>query len=332
MTALVPTLPMTEEPAAPAGRRMHIGRDVVTTGLWVAMGAAAVYFLAPQADALAESIGSLAQADPFWLLAGIALVGARYVVSALALAAAAGSGLPFFPTTMVQLATSFVGRLTPEGIGWLVLNQRYLEKAGLSRASAGAALALRVAAGGVTRVGIVAIVAVPVGRQAFTALDLSVPWLAIVLAIAALALLLGAVGYSLRSRTPRVVTALRSAASAVSEALRTPRRAAMLFGGSAATTLLYVLTLAVSLAAVDAGVPFLQLFAMYLAVTAVAAASPTPGNLGALELALTGGLTTLGVPTGTAVGAVLIFRLLTFWLPLVPGFLALRYLHRGGHL
>jgi uncharacterized protein (TIRG00374 family) len=93
-----------------------------------------------------------------------------------------------------------------------------------------------------------------------------------------------------------------------------------------------VLTLWVSLVAVDAGVPFLQLFAMYLAATALAAASPTPGNLGALELALTGGLGTLSVPTGTALGAVLIFRLLTFWLPLVPGFLAFRYLHRGGHL
>jgi undecaprenyl-diphosphatase len=323
---------MTEEPAAPAERPIHIGRGTLYTGLWAVMGAAAVYFLAPQADALAESVGALAEADPRWLLAGIALVAARYVASALSLAAAAGSGLPFFPTTLVQLATSFVGRLTPEGIGWLVLNQRYLEKAGMSRASAGAALALRVAVGGVTRVAIVGIVAVLVGRQAFTALDLSVPWLAIVLAIAALGLVLSATGYALRSRTPRVVASLRSAASAVADALRTPHRAAVLFGGSAATTLLYVLTLAVSLAAVDADVPFLQLFAMYLATTAVAAASPTPGNLGALELALTGGLATLSVPTGTAVGAVLIFRLLTFWLPLVPGFLALRHLHRSGHL
>lgn len=332
MTALAPNLPMTAVPAAAAGRRIHIGRGVIYTGLWALMGVAAVYFLAPQVDALADSVGALAQADPLWLLAGIALVAARYVASALSLAAAAGNGLPFLPTTMVQLATSFVGRLTPEGIGWLVLNQRYLEKAGLSRASAGAALALRVAAGGVTRVAIVGIVAVLVGRQAFTALDLSIPWLAIVLGIAALALVLGATGYTLRSRTPRIVASLRSAASSVAGALRTPRRAAVLFGGSAATTLLYVLTLAVSLAAVDAGVPFLQLFAMYLAMTAVAAASPTPGNLGALELALTGGLTTLSIPMGTAVGAVLIFRLLTFWLPLVPGFLAFRYLHRGGHL
>ena len=126
--------------------------------------------------------------------------------------------------------------------------------------------------------------------------------------------------------------ALRSAGSAIAAALRSPRRAAVLFGGSAATTLLYVLTLGVSLAAVDAEVPFVPLFAMYLASTAAAAASPTPGNLGALELAMTGGLTTLSVPAGTALGAVLIYRLLTFWLPLLPGFVAFRYLHRGGYL
>lgn len=332
MTAIAPALAMPDEPAASARPRTRIGRNIIYTAAWLAMGAAALYFLAPQTGALTKSIGALAHANPLWLLAGLGLVAARYAAASLSLAAAAGTGLPFLPTTMVQLATSFVGRLTPEGIGWLVLNQRYLEKAGFSRASAGSALALRIAAGGVTRVAIVGVVAALVGREAFAALDLSVPWLAVILGMAALALVLGATGFALRSRTPRITAALRSAASAIADALRSPRRAAVLFGGSAATTLLYVLTLAVSLAAVDAGVPMLQLFAMYLAATAVAAASPTPGNLGALELALTGGLATFSVPTGTALGAVLIFRLLTFWLPLLPGFLAFRYLHRGGHL
>jgi undecaprenyl-diphosphatase len=291
-----------------------------------------VFFLAPQAGALADSIDVVAGANLGWVLGGVALVTTRYAVSSLALAAAAGGSVPFIPTTMVQLATSFVGRLTPEGIGWLVLNQRFLEKIGFERARAAAALALRMAAGGVTRVAIVAIVAALVGREALTALDLSIPWLAMVLAVAALAFLVGAVAYALRNRAPRMTSALRSAGTSIAAALRSPRRSAVLFGGSAATTLLYVLTLGVSLAAVNADPPFLQLFAIYLASTAVAAASPTPGNLGALELALTGGLTTLSVPTGTALGAVLIYRLLTFWLPLLPGFLAFRYLHRGGYL
>ena len=317
----------------PSGRtRPRLTRRIAYTAIWLGLGAAAVFFLAPQAGALVESVDVVARSNPLWVLAGVALVAARYAVSALSLAAAAAESLPFRPTTMVQLATSFIGRLTPEGVGWLVLNQRFLEKVGLERAAAAAALALRMAAGGVTRVAIVAVVAALVGREALTALDLSIPWLSIVLAVAALALLTGAIAYGLRSRAPRMTAALRSAGSAIAAAMRSPRRAAVLFGGSAATTLLYVLTLGASLAAVDASVPFLQLFAMYLASTAIAAASPTPGNLGALELALTGGLTTLSVPTGTALGAVLIYRLLTFWLPLLPGFLAFRYLHRGGYL
>ena len=310
----------------------RVSRRILYGAVWLALGAAAVFFLAPQAGALADSIGILASANIVWVLAAVALVAARYAVSSIALAAAAGDGVPFVPATMVQLATSFVGRLTPEGVGWLVLNQRFLEKIGFERPAAAAALALRMTAGGLTRVAIVAIVAALVGREALAALDLSIPWLGVVLAVAALAILVGAVAYGLSRRAPRMTAALRSAGASIAAALRSPRRAAILFGGSAATTLLYVLTLAVSLAAVDANPPFLQLFATYLASTAIAAASPTPGNLGALELALTGGLTTLSVPTGTALGAVLMYRLLTFWLPLVPGFLAFRYLHRGGYL
>ena len=71
---------------------------------------------------------------------------------------------------------------------------------------------------------------------------------------------------------------------------------------------------------------------VYLAGTAIAAASPTPGNLGAVELTLTAGLTGIGVPPATAFAGVLLYRLLTFWLPIVPGFLALGSLRKASHL
>ena len=112
----------------PRGRaRPRVSRRIIYAAIWLLMGAAAVFFLAPQAGALAESVDVLARANLVWVLAGVALVAARYVVSAIALAAAAGENLPLVPTTMVQLATSFIGRLTPEGVGWLVLNQRFLD-------------------------------------------------------------------------------------------------------------------------------------------------------------------------------------------------------------
>jgi undecaprenyl-diphosphatase len=70
--------------------------------------------------------------------------------------------------------------------------------------------------------------------------------------------------------------------------------------------------------------------AVYLAAAALAAAAPTPGGLGAIEAALVAGLTGVGMQPGPAVSAVLLYRLATYWLPVLPGWLCWRSLqHRG---
>jgi uncharacterized membrane protein YbhN (UPF0104 family) len=50
--------------------------------------------------------------------------------------------------------------------------------------------------------------------------------------------------------------------------------------------------------------------------------------LGAVEGALTLGLTVAGLPAQTATSAVLLFRMLTFWLPVLPGWAAFTYLQK----
>jgi undecaprenyl-diphosphatase len=65
---------------------------------------------------------------------------------------------------------------------------------------------------------------------------------------------------------------------------------------------------------------------VYLAGVLIAAPSPTPGNLGAIEAALILGLTVFGAPLGQAVATVLVYRLLTFWLPVLLGYLSIRQL------
>jgi glycosyltransferase 2 family protein len=60
----------------------------------------------------------------------------------------------------------------------------------------------------------------------------------------------------------------------------------------------------------------------------VGSAAPTPGGLGAVEIALSTGLAAVGVPSTAAVSGVLLFRLATFWLPVPLGGLALRRLRR----
>jgi len=56
--------------------------------------------------------------------------------------------------------------------------------------------------------------------------------------------------------------------------------------------------------------------------------SPTPGGLGFVESALILVLTSLGVPSGGATVVTLAFRGLTFWIPFLLGFVALRWAAR----
>ena len=71
---------------------------------------------------------------------------------------------------------------------------------------------------------------------------------------------------------------------------------------------------------------------VYLAGSTLGQAAPTPGGLGAVEAAYIAGLTLAGVDSGVAVSATLLFRLLTFWLPTIPGYWSFNWLQRVGSL
>ena len=75
---------------------------------------------------------------------------------------------------------------------------------------------------------------------------------------------------------------------------------------------------------------FAQVGAVYLGSSVIAAAAPTPGGLGAMEAALVAGFTAVGMDPAIAVAAVLSYRLATFWLPILPGWLSFRHLDRRG--
>jgi glycosyltransferase 2 family protein len=67
---------------------------------------------------------------------------------------------------------------------------------------------------------------------------------------------------------------------------------------------------------------------VYLTGSALAQAAPTPGGVGAVEAVLIAGLTAVGVDKEVAVPSVFLFRLATFWLPVLPGWLAFHHLTR----
>jgi len=103
-------------------------------------------------------------------------------------------------------------------------------------------------------------------------------------------------------------------------------------GGILLLNLSYIAVLFACVQAFGGTLSVVAVAVVYLAGATIGQAAPTPGGLGAVEAVLSAGLTAAGLDAGTAVSAVLLFRLVTFWVPTVPGYLALNKLTRDGLL
>jgi glycosyltransferase 2 family protein len=107
-----------------------------------------------------------------------------------------------------------------------------------------------------------------------------------------------------------------------------PAKLAAGIGGALLVAAAYIGCLAVSVRAFGGALPIVAIAVVYLTGTAIGSAVPTPGGIGAVEAALAAGLTAAGLHGSVAFSSVLLFRVVTFWLPVPVGWVALNYLQR----
>jgi uncharacterized protein (TIRG00374 family) len=81
--------------------------------------------------------------------------------------------------------------------------------------------------------------------------------------------------------------------------------------------------------AVKAGVPWTRVVLVYCAGTIASSFNVTPGGLGVTEGVLTAGLVASGLKPGLALGSALAFRLVSFWLVALVGWIVFAGLRRG---
>jgi glycosyltransferase 2 family protein len=302
------------------------------TLLAIAALAGAFYLLLPQLAQVSSSWHALLHVNWAWLPVILALSALTYVASAMALIGAVPGHVPFGPAVLAQGASSFINRVSPANVGGMALNARFLQKSGTSTPASVAAVGVNALAGAVMHVVLIVVFFALAGHDLTKAFKL--PSGSKILL--ALAVIIAVVGVVLATRPGRrwtrkqLIPGARSAAASLRQAAASPVKLGLLFGGSALITLAYIAGLAASVQAFGGGPGLVVLGAVYLAAAALAAAAPTPGGLGAIEAALVAGLTGVGMQPGPAVSAVLLYRLATYWLPVLPGWLCWRSLqHRG---
>jgi len=287
----------------------------------------AAYLLIGQFSSI-NLVQTLSHVTGWWLAVAVIASAVTYFAAAINLDAFTPVSL-FLPTTAaVELATAFVGLVTPPSVGNVTVNLRYLGKKGMDAATAGGCIAVAQLVSVVTTV----VLLVVLGLLSGTGTHLKVlpkPRVLAVLGAAVVVIGILAAIPAVRKRVvdlvwPRIQAAWPRLLGVVSQ----PKRMIAGVGGNVLLTVSYVVALVACLQAVGAHTPILATAVAYLAGNSVGSIAPTPGGIGAVEAVMVASLTGIGIPGHLAVPGVLLFRIATFWLPILPGWLSFTLLQR----
>jgi uncharacterized membrane protein YbhN (UPF0104 family)/tRNA A-37 threonylcarbamoyl transferase component Bud32 len=270
----------------------------------------------------------LNSSDWRWVLIALAWAAVTYVGATWSLTGFVLERLNMIRTFLAQLAGSFVTLVTPAAVGGVALNLRYLHKAGVEPADAAASVGVsQVFAFALHMVLLVIFVALT-GSAHTTALRPQ-GWVYVALGVLVAAVLVVlSIPAGRRLARSRLAPALGQVIPRLLDVAQKPVKLTEGIGGAFLVTAANILCLDASVRAVGGHAALAAIAVVFLTGNALGSAVPTPGGLGAVEAALTAGLTAAGLPGAAAVTAVLIFRLVTFWLPVAIGWAALNYLQR----
>ncbi|MEU3170131.1 lysylphosphatidylglycerol synthase transmembrane domain-containing protein [Streptosporangium sp. NPDC006930] len=265
-----------------------------------------------------------------WSWTGVALAGAMlsYVAAALMLRGFVPEKLPLGRTVLAQFAGSFVKLVAPAAVSGVAVNTRYLQKRGIPPGQAVASVGASQLIGLAFHVALLLLFAYITGSNTASSFTPSRTLVITLLAVAVLTLVAVSVPRLRRLITARLRSLFSGVVPRLLDILQSPQKIIEGFGGTLMLTLSFVMCLDACVRAFGGSINFAAVAIVFLAGNAIGSAAPTPGGLGAVEFSLTAGLTLAGVPREVAAPAVLLFRLLTFWLPVLPGWASFTYLQR----
>ncbi|MEW2246394.1 YbhN family protein [Streptomyces sp. NPDC058733] len=278
---------------------------------------------------LAEGFGQLRTAEWPWLAAAAGATCLTWVAASFTRQGAVVERLPRLRLLATQFAAGAANHLLPTGLGAGAVNLRFMTVCGVPLARSSAALALYLLAECVGRLVLLAalLIAFPGALHLGTLVpeDALLPLGA---AVAALAVTAGLVLACVRRLRTAARGFLRTALGEARSVHARPARALALWGGSLAFPALQASGLVLVGQALDLPVAPAHIAVAYLAATVAVALVPTPGGLGSVEAALVVALVAAGGPAAVATAVVLAYRILTVWLPLLPGAVTLGALVR----
>ncbi|WP_340376328.1 lysylphosphatidylglycerol synthase domain-containing protein [Streptomyces sp. SS7] len=297
-------------------------------------GAIGAYFLLTQLTHI-EFGPLVANAQWGWVAAAVLFSALSYVAAAMALLGFVPERVPFPRTVAAQVAGSFVKIVAPAAVGGVALNTRFLQRSGVRPGLAVASVGASQLFGLGCHILMLLSFGYLTGTEKTPSLSPSRTVIAGLLTVAVLVLVVTSVPFLRKFVVTRVRSLFAGVVPRMLDVLQRPQKLVTGIGGMLLLTFCFVMCLDASIRAFgteSSSISIASVAVVFLAGNALGSAAPTPGGVGAVEATLTVGLIAVGLPKEVAAPAVLLFRLLTLWLPVLPGWLAFNQLSRKGAL
>ncbi|MFF5003515.1 lysylphosphatidylglycerol synthase domain-containing protein [Streptomyces phaeochromogenes] len=298
-------------------------------------GAFGAYFLLTQLTHI--EFGTLFdEAEWGWVAAAVLFSMLSYFAAAMSLLGFVPERVPFMRTVAAQVAGSFVKIVAPAAVGGVALNTRFLQRSGVRPGLAVASVGASQLFGLGCHILMLLSFGYLTGTEKTPSLSPSRTVIAGLLTVAVLVLVVTSVPFLRKFVVTRVRSLFAGVVPRMLDVLQRPQKLLTGIGGMLLLTACFVMCLDASVRAFGTeGMPSLSIASVavvFLAGNALGSAAPTPGGVGAVEATLTVGLIAVGLPSEVAAPAVLLYRLLTLWLPVLPGWLFFNHLTRKGAL
>jgi uncharacterized protein (TIRG00374 family) len=302
----------------------HISKRTVLVIASFVVIFALLYVVIPAVGKFGDTYSLLRHADPINLIAAFLVAAATYALAALTYQFLALHPLRYGRTVVMQVASSFANRILPAGTGGLALNIQYLRKSRHSTGEASVVVVMNNALGFTANMIVLVVLLV---MTPGSAVYLHVP--AHTFKHLALYVLLGTgttiVGLILLHNFFHLGRFLKPLTKSLVYYKKQPQLLVEGLMSSIGLSLLYALVLYYAAHSLGVHISVAQAFIAMTVSTTATVLLPTPGGIGGAEAGVVTALVALHVSSPLSLAVALLYRVFTFWLPLVAGAMVFRY-------
>lgn len=285
-----------------------------------------LYLFLPDPATIKQSFEEIKDAKLDWVIVATVLFFLTIPLNAAQLRVVSDVKVKFWLTYKVQMAYLFIGKLLPSSISAFVINSFYLHRIGHTPAQTASVVAIKAVSSSIAFL-ILGLIAIVLSLSNIETLNISskidlsgINFERLFLIVVISGISLFWVLLKIQKTRDFLNKTVKSFWAQFASYRTRPWDVIFAITYSLILTTMQILTLLACAYALDLDVSYTQVFIIFTLGNTASMLVPTPGGVGAAEAGLYAGFTLMGFPASQSLAVVTLYRVITFWIPIIPGF------------